>query len=147
MIEKPHVRLVFTTLLGLTASIGHAQKPPLPDQVWSTLPVIKVWPGGVPGSEHDNRKEATAETSFALGVHFVINVTSPTLTVFQPKSGNSTGTVVLICLGGAFRMHSIENEGYHVADWFAQHGVTAFVLKYRLADPPRAYDWWSRWEA
>jgi acetyl esterase/lipase len=120
----------------MAVCLGHAQKPPLPDQDWSTRPVIKVWPGVAPGSEHDDRKEATAEPSFAPGMHVVINVTSPTLTVFQPKSGNSTGTAVLICPGGAFRMLSIENEGFHVADWFAQHGVTAFVLKYRLADAP-----------
>ena len=76
------------------------------------------------------------EAPFAPGVHFVINVTSPTPSFSSRNPETSTGTAVLICPGGAFRMLSIENEGYHVADWFAQHGVTAFVLKYRLADPP-----------
>jgi acetyl esterase/lipase len=69
-------------------------------------------------------------------MHLVRNVTNPTLTVFQPAGGNTTNTAVLICPGGAFRILAIDEEGYEVADWFAQHGVTAYVLKYRVAETP-----------
>ena len=127
------------TLLCIAfATLCPAQKPPTPEQPWSSRPVLNVWPGAAPGSEHDTRKEVTTASPFSPGAHIVRNVSAPTLTVFQPKTGNSTGAAVLICPGGGFRMLSIDLEGYHVADWFAQHGVTAFVLKYRVAETPAA---------
>jgi acetyl esterase/lipase len=73
---------------------------------------------------------------FSQDAHIVRNVTTPTMTVFQPKAANTTGAAVLICPGGGFRMLSIDLEGYEVADWFVQRGVTAFVLKYRVAATP-----------
>ncbi len=126
--------------IGLTACHCRAQKAPIPEEPWTSRPVIKVWPGIAPGSEHDTRKEVVTVSPFAKDDHIVRNVVAPTLTVFQPKAGNSTGTAVMICPGGGFRMLSIELEGYKVADWFAQRGVTAFVLKYRLAETPASDD-------
>ena len=38
--------------------------------------------------------------------------------------------------GGAFHVLSIDNEGYDMARWLTGLGVTAFVLKYRLARTP-----------
>jgi acetyl esterase/lipase len=69
------------------------------------------------------------------GVRIVRNVTVPTLSAFLPQS-NPSRTAVIIAPGGGFRVLSIQNEGYAVAEWFAQHGVAAFVLKYRLAQTP-----------
>lgn len=132
--------LRFASLLAAVAALGAsaslAQKPPAPDQPWTSRPVLRVWPGAAPGSEHDARTEITTVSPFSPGAHIVRNVSTPTMTVFQPAAGNSSGTAVLICPGGGFRMLAIEQEGYEVADWFAQHGVTAFVLKYRLAETP-----------
>ncbi len=122
--------------LILCSMSAYAQNPPSPEQPWPMRPVVNIWPGPAPGSEHDTRKESTMMAPGGLALHIVRNVTSPTLTVFQPKAGNSTGTAVLICPGGAFRILAIDEEGYEVADWFAQHGVTAFVLKYRVAETP-----------
>jgi acetyl esterase/lipase len=110
----------------------------VPEQPRLSRPVITVWPGKAPGSEQDTRKEVMTASPFTEGAHIVRNVTTPTLTIFQPKAGNSTGSAVLICPGGGFRMLSIDMEGYEVADWFAQRGVTAFVLKYRVAATPAA---------
>jgi acetyl esterase/lipase len=70
------------------------------------------------------------------GVHIVRNVTVPTLTVYLPNSGNPSKTAVIIAPGGGFRVLAIDREGYQVADWFSQHGIAAFVLKYRLAPTP-----------
>jgi acetyl esterase/lipase len=38
----------------------------------------------------------------------------------------------VICPGGAFYALSIDSEGFDVARWLTNHGVAAFVLKYRL---------------
>lgn len=55
----------------------------------------------------------------------------PSLTV-MPAEGPPTGTAVIIPPGGAYMGLSAALEGREVADWFAAHGVTAFVLKYRV---------------
>jgi acetyl esterase/lipase len=63
----------------------------------------------------------------------VANVTKPSLTVFKPSSKLRNGTAVVICPGGGFMALSITSEGIDVAKYLAARGVTAFVLKYRIA--------------
>lgn len=69
------------------------------------------------------------------GRYVVRNVTRPTLTVFRPV-GKPSPASVIIAPGGAFLGLEIEKEGWDVARWFANHGVTAFVLKYRTKPTP-----------
>jgi acetyl esterase/lipase len=64
----------------------------------------------------------------------VRNVVKPSITVYLPAAESATGTSVIVAPGGAFRMLSWNAEGTMVADWLQQHGVAAFVLKYRLTD-------------
>lgn len=59
------------------------------------------------------------------------NITEPTLTVYVPQNKTSDAAVI-ICPGGGYYILAIDHEGHDVAEWFAEHGVTAFVLKYRL---------------
>lgn len=88
--------------------------------------VISLYQGAAPGSETWtwNEKESKG---------IVYDVSHPTLTVFLPDSAVSTGTAVVIFPGGAFQILSIEDEGFEVAHWLNKEGITAFVLKYRLA--------------
>lgn len=68
--------------------------------------------------------------------HAVRNVTRPTLTAFRPV-GKPSPAAVIIAPGGAFLGLEIEKEGWEAARWFANRGITAFVLKYRtLPTPP-----------
>jgi acetyl esterase/lipase len=60
------------------------------------------------------------------------NVTIPTLEYFKPEKPNKTA--VIICPGGGYARLAYTLEGIKVAEWFAQRGVSAFVLKYRLPD-------------
>ncbi|WP_245829413.1 alpha/beta hydrolase [Novosphingobium mathurense] len=70
------------------------------------------------------------------GRYAVRNVTQPTLTAFRPV-GKPSPASVIIAPGGAFLGLEMDKEGWEVARWFANHGVTAFVLKYRtLPTPP-----------
>jgi acetyl esterase/lipase len=64
------------------------------------------------------------------------NVSNPTLTPFLPDPAKATGAGVIIAPGGAFYMLSIDSEGYKAARWLADHGVAAFVLKYRTQETP-----------
>ena len=63
----------------------------------------------------------------------VTNVTKPNLTVFKPSLGLRNGTALVICPGGSFMALDINSEGNDVAKYVTARGVTAFVLKYRLA--------------
>ena len=70
------------------------------------------------------------------GQRIVWNVTAPTLEAFLPASGNATGAAVVIAPGGGFMLLSYDMEGVLVAKWLAEHGIAAFVLKYRLEASP-----------
>ncbi len=61
----------------------------------------------------------------------VTNVSKPTMMAFVPQEKKSD-VAVIICPGGGQYAHSITSEGTQVAEWLNDHGVTAFVLKYRL---------------
>jgi len=56
----------------------------------------------------------------------------PTLTVFFPSKERQTGTAVLVIPGGAYGFLAFEEEGLTIAKAFAEKGITAFVVKYRL---------------
>jgi acetyl esterase/lipase len=64
----------------------------------------------------------------------VRNVTRPMITAYRPKPGKANGSAVIILPGGGFSVLSMENEGWPIGKWFADRGVTAFVLKYRLVE-------------
>ena len=57
----------------------------------------------------------------------------PSITVFLPPAGKATGTAVVICPGGGYGALAVEHEGNAVAAFLNQHGVAAFVLRYRIA--------------
>ena len=94
----------FPTLLALlTVSTLHA----------APLDPIPLWPGGAPGAL------GTAEHDI------------PTLTAFLPSPEKATGTVVVVCPGGGYGgLAGHEGAGY--AEWLAENGIAAIVLKYRL---------------
>jgi len=74
---------------------------------------IPLWPDGAPG---------------ALGTK---SNDIPTLTPYLPDATNATGAALIICPGGGYA-HLSPREGNDYALWLNQHGVTCFVLKYRL---------------
>jgi acetyl esterase/lipase len=77
------------------------------------LTPISLWPDGAPG---------------ALG-HSTNDI--PTLTPYLPDPTNTTGSAMVICPGGGYT-HLAPHEGNDYALWLNQHGITCFVLKYRL---------------
>ncbi|MBS1842758.1 MAG: alpha/beta hydrolase [Acidobacteria bacterium] len=94
--------------------------------------VIPLYPGMAPGFEPANYPEKEY-FSKAWNTEVVTNVTKPTLTVFKPAPGTANGTAIVIAPGGGFMALSINTEGTDVAKYLTAKGVTAFVLKYRLA--------------
>ena len=75
---------------------------------------IHVWPGRAPRAATDKPDD------------------TPTLTCFWPAAGKAVGTSVVVCPGGGYAGLAMDYEGTDVARWLADHGVAAFVLKYRV---------------
>ena len=92
---------------------------------------ILLWPNGAPGSEGKTAPEAVRLTP--AGDHVVSSVHQPSLTPYLPTPRTATGAAVVIAPGGGHSALWIDHEGYNVARWLSEHGVAAFVLKYRLA--------------
>jgi acetyl esterase/lipase len=92
----------------------HCLAQPSPDApVPGDQKTILLWPTGAPGALGD------ADTD------------KPALTVFLPAE-NPTKTGVVVAPGGGYQHLAMEKEGFAVARWLNEHGVAAFVLKYRL---------------
>ena len=101
--------------------------------------VMAIWPGsGIPpGSEgwawHEQTMQAPDTT---IPNRMARNVVIPTLTMFKPAADTANGTAMIVAPGGAFHFLMMDHEGYDVAHWLTQFGVTAFVLKYRVQHTP-----------
>jgi acetyl esterase/lipase len=93
---------------------------------------ISLWPNGAPGSENDTNAE-TMRIDLASGNHVFTYVHNPSITAYLPSRRQATGAAVVIAPGGGHREIWIDHEGYNVARWLSDHGVAAFVLKYRLS--------------
>lgn len=74
---------------------------------------ILLWPDGAPGALGSRSNDV------------------PTLTRFLPEPDRATGAALVICPGGGYH-HLADHEGAAYARFFNDHGVAAFVLKYRL---------------
>ena len=75
---------------------------------------MPLWPKGAPG---------------ALGTE---EGDVPNLTRLDPPKGKSNGAAMVICPGGGYGFLA-SHEAEPVGEWLNTLGVTAFVLKYRLA--------------
>jgi acetyl esterase/lipase len=92
---------------------------------------IPLWPKGAPSSEGKSGPEKVRVTD--AGDHVVSSIHQPSITFFLPKRETATGAAIVIAPGGGHRELWIDHEGYNVAEWLREHGIAAFVLKYRLA--------------
>jgi acetyl esterase/lipase len=92
---------------------------------------LPLWPSGAPGSEGRTGPESVRINEH--GEHIVSNVHAPSITVFLPAPHNATGAAVIVVPGGGHTELWMDHEGYNVAAFLSDHGVAAYVLKYRLA--------------
>lgn len=77
--------------------------------------VIPLWPNGAPGAMGNEEKD------------------QPTLTLFPAPEEKRSGGAVIVCPGGGYGGHAMSYEGYDVARWFNSLGISAYVLRYRVA--------------
>lgn len=86
---------------------------------------ISLWENGAPGFEDLKNEQEQAQDWWVRNIH------NPSITAFFPEKSN--GMAVLICPGGGHENLVFNSEGRDAAEYFNSIGVTAFVLKYRLA--------------
>ncbi|WP_164103808.1 alpha/beta hydrolase [Candidatus Laterigemmans baculatus] len=124
-------------------------------QSWIILPVLlvcgaafggpaagaderEVWPLPVKGAEGDVQESSTEprriEGREVAGrpVLRLTDISRASLEVFPADPATATGTAVIVCPGGGYRILAYDLEGTEVAAWLQGIGVTALVLKYRV---------------
>ncbi|HEY4975501.1 MAG TPA: hypothetical protein VII41_17950, partial [Steroidobacteraceae bacterium] len=92
---------------------------------------VLLWPDGAPGSQQPASPDQVRLSP--LGEHIVSGVHQPSITPYLPAAGHASGAAVIVIPGGGHRELWMDHEGYRVGRWLADHGIAAFVLKYRLA--------------
>jgi acetyl esterase/lipase len=96
----------------------------------SAQTVLQLYNGKIPNSTGYERKEIRFD--WGKNMDGYLNVSVPTLTMYAVPAGVSNGTAVIICPGGGYAAVGDKAEGRFIAEEYVRHGVTAFVLKYRL---------------
>lgn len=95
--------------------------------VAAKLVTVPLYPRGASGSAA-RRHEAEVSRDY-----WVRNIHDPSLIVFPAPAAHSSGVSVIILPGGAHKFLVWTNEGTKVATALNRMGISAFVLKYRLA--------------
>jgi len=88
--------------------------------------VIELWPEGVPGLLPDAPPERIEDER-------VYNVSVATLSAFPAKVSDARRAAVIVCPGGAYVRLAVTKEGSDVTRFLNSLGVSAYVLKYRVA--------------
>ena len=92
---------------------------------------IPLWPQGAPNAE-DAPDVSERSDDPALPKKFTV-VHHPAVYAFLAPADKANGTAVIVAPGGGHSQLVIDKEGWEMAAWLNQHGIAAFVLKYRLA--------------
>ncbi|MES2339110.1 MAG: alpha/beta hydrolase [Pseudomonadota bacterium] len=102
--------------------------------IGATRPVetIPLWPGTAPGLLAATLAEVTTDRSKdpAVPDRSVYGIRTPRIDVFRPARPN--GAALLVIPGGGYSRVVIDKEGYELAPWLNDRGMTVFVLFYRL---------------
>lgn len=114
-------------LMLILAPVTFAQSPRNTE-----FPAVALWPAGAPGEQTDPTQLSVTERGDPDGLRdrFAVGITDPDLTIFA--AAEPTGVALLIIPGGGYTRVVMDKEGYEAAQWFADRGVTSFVLLYRL---------------
>ena len=90
-----------------------------PDPVPGIPTPVLLWPDGAPGAVPDANGVFTDEDK-------------PALYCFPAPADKNTGAAFLILPGGAFTNRVADHEGVQIARFLNAHGISGFVLRYRI---------------
>ncbi|NML04578.1 alpha/beta hydrolase [Sphingomonas sp. G-3-2-10] len=125
-------RTVLGAAAGLTlASAADAQQAAaLPDILWPPAEHFALWPDTPPGAPSPLPKPVRERNGYQGAELWLRGIDRPIVGVFRPKTPD--GRAVLVIPGGGYGFVSVSNEGIDVAGELTPHGITVFVLAYRL---------------
>jgi len=92
---------------------------------------VKVWQDEIPGSINDPDYKMEM-VNIKENMVRIYRVTDPTLDLYLAPQEKANRTAIIICPGGGYRRLAADKEGHDVSLWLNKHGISAFVLKYRL---------------
>lgn len=130
-------QIVLLIAAAFFSTLASAQQP-----AWQPVPghlTLPLWPHEPPGGAKPNPPPeadlTTAKDGLIVGkpVMRLGNVSSPTLTLFQPKS-NRSGAAIVVLPGGGYHILAIDLEGTEVCDWLVSLNVTCVLVKYRVPE-------------
>jgi acetyl esterase/lipase len=84
----------------------------------------------LPAGEEWYTPEATNQHVKSPTEKWLRKVSRPVMEIYPAAKPN--GTAVVVAPGGGFTILAIEHEGRDVARWLNDHGISAFVLRYRV---------------
>lgn len=104
--------------------------------------VVFLWPAGAPTLRGAEEKEITdpADPQPGQPIEYLKNVHNPSIEVYLAPADKAVGTAIVVAPGGGHSRLFWRTNGTAMAEWLNEQGVTAFVLKYRLAQTP-GYDY------
>jgi acetyl esterase/lipase len=103
----------------------------LMDRVRSSIPPTQQ---SIPlyGSDAIPNSKATPDEEATGRMGSLVKVSRPTLEVFLPAKAKANGASILIFPGGGYVGLTWVQEGPAIGQFFQDHGIAAFVVKYRL---------------
>jgi len=93
--------------ISTAEQVAAAAAAKLPD------PVL-LWDKAAPGATGDSEED------------------KPAIYPFLPPKDKNTGAAIIVAPGGGFTKRCADYEGVIIARWLNDHGIAAFVLRYRL---------------
>ena len=100
--------------------------------------VVTLWPTGAATLQGANEKEKLSPPDPQPGqrINSIRNVHIPSIEVHLAPADKATGTAIIVAPGGGHEQLVWGSEGTDIAKWLNSIGVSAFILKYRLAQTP-----------
>ncbi|HZC38191.1 MAG TPA: alpha/beta hydrolase [Sphingomicrobium sp.] len=92
--------------------------------------VVKLWPNGAPGSQAHRGEPERAQDWWVKNIH------NPSVTAFPADPSHNSGVAIVVLPGGGHNEIVWTTEGVNVARALHRMGISAFVVKYRLAREP-----------
>ncbi len=77
--------------------------------------MVLLWEDGAPGAMGDTDKDI------------------PAIILYPADQNTANGAAVVVCPGGGYGGLAMNHEGHDVARWLNSHGISAFILRYRVS--------------
>jgi acetyl esterase/lipase len=138
MIRKHEATIATVLLACLSPASAWAAARPAPPASSDFPPKMQAFPlygeAAVPNSKPGPDQETSADGSW------IKKVSRPVIQVYLPAGAKATGASVVIFPGGAYAGLTFDYEGTQQANYFVDHGIAAFVVKYRIPDDQTMLD-------